>query len=260
MKPLNIAHRGASIHALENSREAFEKAVDVGADMIELDIQLTSDGVPIVLHDASLDRTTTGHGPLAPLSLADLREVQLINGESIPTLDEVLSLFKGRIQFDLEVKAAGAISEVVKLVKDHGMEDDVLVTSFHPDAIAYVNGQDTPMRNALLIGQPTLNLGVRLNEAFPFFWLRKARTKGISIHYSVLPERLLGWLRKWHYDIYIWTVDARPIMEKYYASYIDGIITNRPDVMAALIEERGECEDGEQVAPVVDEAPDPGEG
>jgi glycerophosphoryl diester phosphodiesterase len=117
--PLCIAHRGASASAPENTLAAFTRAFDEGADWIECDVRLTADGAPVVLHDATLDRTTDGRGPVARRSLADVRRLdagswfaQRFRGERVPTLAETLECARGRGGVNVELKCEGNAGRV----------------------------------------------------------------------------------------------------------------------------------------------------
>jgi glycerophosphoryl diester phosphodiesterase len=104
---LNVAHRGASAHAPENTLLAFERAIELGADMSELDLHLSRDGALVVMHDASVDHTTDGHGAIRDLSLAELKRLDAGQGQRVPTLPEVIDLVRGRSGLYLELKAQG---------------------------------------------------------------------------------------------------------------------------------------------------------
>ena len=104
---LNVAHRGASAHAPENTLLAFERAIELGADMSELDLHLSRDGALVVMHDASVDHTTDGHGAIRDLSLAELKRLDAGQGQRVPTLPEVIDLVRGRSGVYPELKAQG---------------------------------------------------------------------------------------------------------------------------------------------------------
>lgn len=110
---LIYGHRGASGVEPENSLTAFERAVADGADGVELDVRATADGVPVVLHDRGLERTTSGRGPVDGLTMAQLRTVAAGDGRPVPTLSAVLDVLAGRLELDLEIKQVGIEGEVL---------------------------------------------------------------------------------------------------------------------------------------------------
>ena len=127
--PVFVAHRGASDRALENSLSAFSTAVSDGADMIEFDVRLTSDGVPLVFHDGRTGRTAKANLEVAGTPAARLREAHLKNGEPIPTLAEVLDLVRGRVPLNVESKAPGGVAAAAKALADARYGGAILFSS-----------------------------------------------------------------------------------------------------------------------------------
>ena len=144
---LNIAHRGASEYAPENTFAAFDKALDMGVNHVELDVHFSRDGHIVVIHDDTLDRTTDGSGPVAGLTLSELRKLDAGSwfgaeyaGERIRSLAELFERYKGRLHFHIEIKARPALdtgaraeglaSRVADLVRAYGLTGDVTITSF----------------------------------------------------------------------------------------------------------------------------------
>ncbi|MBM4166751.1 MAG: hypothetical protein FJ218_07555 [Ignavibacteria bacterium] len=144
VRPLVAAHRGCSDTFPENTLVAFRRAIEVGIDMIELDIQCSSDGKVIVFHDHRINRTTNGRGKISTFTLRELQNFDVgswfhpqFSNEIIPTLRDVLKICQGRIKLIIEVKSYGndakynfIVEKSIKLVKEFGMENDVLFTSF----------------------------------------------------------------------------------------------------------------------------------
>ena len=151
MAPLVIAHRGDSAHRPENTLASFESALTLGAEFLELDVQLCRDGHAVVLHDGSLERTTDGHGAVGQASLAELKQLSAgyaqrfgasFAAERIPTLSEVLVLARGRARVMIEVKKESVSEQgqaleakVVEVVRDLGMTGDVVLISFERRAL-----------------------------------------------------------------------------------------------------------------------------
>lgn len=134
---LNIAHRGASGYAPENTRAAFERAIEMGANAIETDVRLTIDGELVLMHDATVTRTTNGHGPVADHTLAELRALDAGGwfgeehaGERVVTLDELVREFVPRIPVVLEIKDVDATAPVIDAIAEAGISERVQVTSF----------------------------------------------------------------------------------------------------------------------------------
>jgi glycerophosphoryl diester phosphodiesterase len=162
--PLVVAHRGASATNPENTLEAFEAAIAAGAGAIEFDVRLTADGAPVVMHDATVDRTTDGRGPVRSLSLAEIAALRIRAGEGVthvPTLRETLEFVSGRIGIDVEIKNIpgepdfdGQGQPVVEAVIDTltavGFTSPVMVTSFNPWSVAWAREREPQLVTGLL--------------------------------------------------------------------------------------------------------------
>ncbi|MFN8516446.1 MAG: glycerophosphodiester phosphodiesterase family protein [Chloroflexia bacterium] len=137
-----IAHRGASGYAPENTRVAFERAIAMGADAIETDVQLTADGALVLFHDTTVERNSNGRGPLADYTLAELRLLDLggwyapeFAGERVLTVAELLDEFVERIPLVLELKDPRAAAPLVAILSERRLLDRVQVTSFYWTAL-----------------------------------------------------------------------------------------------------------------------------
>ena len=128
-RPVFVAHRGASDLALENSPSAFALAASGGADMIEFDVRLSSDGVPVVFHDGHTGRTSKENLAVARTPAARLRTVRLKNGENLPFLADVLEIVGGKVPINIESKAPGGIASAAKALSKAGYGGELLLSS-----------------------------------------------------------------------------------------------------------------------------------
>ncbi|HWS15793.1 MAG TPA: glycerophosphodiester phosphodiesterase [Candidatus Methylomirabilis sp.] len=128
-RPVFVAHRGASDRALENSPAAFALAVSDGADMIEFDVRLSSDGVPVVFHDGRTGRTAKENLAVARTTAARLRTVRLKNGEALPFLSDVLEIVRGKVPINIESKVPGGLREAAKTLSGARYTGGVLLSS-----------------------------------------------------------------------------------------------------------------------------------
>lgn len=133
-------HRGAPAEFPENTLKSFQRALDVGAAGIELDVHLSADRVPVVIHDETVDRTTNGRGAVADLTVDQLRKLDAGQGEYVPTLAEVLELVGDRVHVDIEVKANAAGEAVLEEIR--GRNTRWLISSFDWDVLRYVRSVD----------------------------------------------------------------------------------------------------------------------
>ena len=145
------AHRGASIELPENTLAAFSKAMEYGVHGIELDVHLSRDGEAVVIHDESVDRTTNGSGQVSELTLAEMQSLDAGDGESIPTLAQVLALVSGRLHVDIEVKAAAAADQVLAEVARH-KDLTFAISSFNHDVLRHVRRVDASVELWPLVG------------------------------------------------------------------------------------------------------------
>lgn len=151
-KPLVVAHRGASTEQPENTIEAFEAAIEAGADAVEFDVRLSADGVAVVMHDPDVSRTTDGVGLVPELTLTDIRQLKIPlpggGAAGVPTLEEALECLAGRAAVDIEIKNLpgepgftpdheAVVEATLDALDATGFADPVLVSSFNPRSIAH---------------------------------------------------------------------------------------------------------------------------
>jgi len=239
-----IGHRGAAARAPENTLEAFAQALAAGADALELDVHVTADGTPVVHHDAAVDRTTSGVGAIAMLSLATLRELDAgarftpdggrsypfrDRGVRVPTLDDVLGAFPD-VPMIVEVKAPGAAAAVRAVLERHGAQGRCVVGAFDSASLAPFRGSPFALgatrRDAAWLLAATL-AGVRVTS-LPFRVLSAPpRYRGITLPLG----RFARVLRPLGGTVHVWTIDDPAAARALWAAGVQGIITNDPAVM-----------------------------
>ncbi|HID90399.1 TPA: glycerophosphodiester phosphodiesterase [Candidatus Bathyarchaeota archaeon] len=163
---LNIAHRGASAYEPENTLRAVRKALELNADMVEIDVRLSKDGRVMVIHDETVDRTTDGRGYVRDMTLEELRGLDAGKGERIPTLEEVMGLVKGRAGLLIDVKDPPPIErEIVRITEGYGMEGDVIIIVYafpRHTAVKRVKELNPGIRTDALFTAPPVNLRLAL--------------------------------------------------------------------------------------------------
>ena len=231
--PWIIAHRGASEEEPENTLRAFRRAAELGADMVELDLHLSRDGGPVVIHDARVDKTTDGVGEVRTLPLAALRQLDAGRGERIPTLQEVIDALRGRCRLYLELKAAGTPAVTVETVRRAGMVDDVIVGSFQPELVREVVARAPEIATSLLIRAgvedpvaPTLAAGAAYAH---LCWERWGTNPA-----ELLTPALLGRLRGAGLGIVLWHEERPEIIARLRGLPVDGVCGNRPELLRPL--------------------------
>ena len=239
-RPLILGHRGASAYAPENTLTAFQLALAQGADGLELDVTLSADGVPVVIHDDRVDRTTDGRGAVNDLPLSALKRLEAgyparfgrqFAGERIPTLSEVFAAVAPPAILNVELKhdhspGRRLAERVVALIHAHGMAKRVIISSFQFSGLRKVKALD-----------PELPVGLLYLSALVAPRLAKCLA-GTLPHEAHHPsyERLNADRIAWYYArgwrVNTWTVNEAADLTRLAAAGVDGLITNRPDVVA----------------------------
>jgi len=233
--PVIFAHRGASAHAPENTLAAFELAHQQGADGIELDVKLSADGIPVVIHDATVDRTTNGSGRVSNLKLVTLQKVDAGEGQQIPTLDEVFASIGGQLLINIELTNYKSpndqlVEKVVELVEKHGLFESILFSSFFSKNLKRAASL-LPQTPRALLALPGL-LG---------WW---ARTCGFrfgdyqALHpiYKNTTPKLIERVHRMGRRVHVWTVNTADEMRQLARWGVDGIITDDPQLAVEIFE------------------------
>jgi glycerophosphoryl diester phosphodiesterase len=253
-RPLNLAHRGASAHAPENTLAAFRLAAELGADGLELDAKLSRDGVAVVMHDATVDRTTDGAGRVSDMTLAELKRLDAgskfgpqFASEPVPTLDEVLDAVGERLIVNVELtnyasRGDGLERKVIDLIARRGLVDRMMVSSFDPMSLRRVKRAAPPIVCGLLYSpdQP-----IHLRRA----WLARL-IPGLEArhpHHSMID---LAFVRRCHargQRVNTWTVNEEADMRRMIAAGVNAVMTDRPDVMHRMLNEHLHCTERSEV-------------
>lgn len=232
---LIIAHRGASGYAPENTMKAFQAALDMKADGMELDLHLTKDGEVVICHDDDVKRTTNGQGLIKNLTLEQLRRLDAGSwygepfcGAAIPTLQEFMTFAAGTsMLINLEIKNLpyyhkGIEESVIRSVHEHDMLDRVVISSFDHYALA---------ETARL--EPSMKLGVLFSTRIiePWDYVRRLPFAVYSLHpdYSFVDEAYIRQCHEHGYKVYPYTVNNEKWAEPLAKAGLDGVITNYPD-------------------------------
>ena len=240
---IRFAHRGASGYEPENTLSAFRKAIEMNADYIELDIQSTKDEEIIVMHDTTLNRTTTGTGKIKNLTLKEIKKFRIQqNNEEIPTLQQVIDITKNKIKLNIEIKDKISALMVAEIIRKNKIETKVLVSSNYVTPLLLVKQKTKGIKTALIYKAMeqkwrTAIFVVYALSLWPFISyqiIRKAKKANADfihpIHY-LATKRFLRQARKNGFKVNIWTVNTKKLAKKYAARKVDGIMSNYPDMI-----------------------------
>jgi len=219
-KVLRIGHRGACGHAPENTLASIEKAISIGCDFTEVDVQRTADESLILLHDERVDRTTNGKGAAAEMTLADIRKLDAGGGQVIPTLEEALATAGGRIGLILELKAEGLAYDVCGIVRASGFPGEIIYASFLHDELQHVRRADPDAR--------TLVLFKRLSKD-PAAEATRLQATHVGLRFDTATLPLVKALHKARLRVFVYTVNRPADIARMRALGVDGIVSSHPD-------------------------------
>jgi glycerophosphoryl diester phosphodiesterase len=217
-------HRGNPAEHPENTMDSFRSAIELGCDMVECDVHLTTDGELAVIHDHTLERTTNGTGIVGAQTLAELRLLDAGNGQPVPLLEEILELVRDRVGLVIETKQnpipyPGLEEKLVATLREHGMLDRTTVISFHHGCIR---------RLKELV--PEIDAGIidASRPIDPVGMLRAARADLFSCYWGTLEPSMVAEIREAGAAVGVWTVDDDLALMWMRACRPDSVFSNRP--------------------------------
>jgi glycerophosphoryl diester phosphodiesterase len=233
LRPLAIGHRGAAAHMPENTLPSFERALELGADALEFDVALSRDGVPVVIHDDTLDRTTNGRGAVDAFTFEQLARLDagLWKGVAthLPSLAEVLEAFAGRTLLNLEIKSSPRRAELVEAcsqaVDSSGAFASVVFSSFDHDALRLLRHLRPEARIAVL--SETLGLQRAMTCA--------AELGAENLHppFLLVDRTLVERAHAEGLQVWTWTVNEADAIARAVAVGVDGIFSDFPERVVA---------------------------
>lgn len=253
---LNIAHRGGRVEAPEATIEAFHSAVKIGVDALEMDLHGTLDGAVVVIHDASVDRTTNGTGLVEDLTLEEIQELDAGyeftrdrgetypfrgQGVRIPTFEEVLETFPDQFM-NVEIKSEGPsiITQVVDALEQYEMMDKVLIASFDPTIIADFRAAAPDVLTAFSLDEGVAFFGLTPEQEAtyepPAEFLQVPPTFGEIV---VLTPEFIARARRFDLKIHVWDVSGAEQMNEIIDLGVDGLIVDDPETLENILQERG---------------------
>ena len=227
-----IAHRGFSSAAPENTLIAFQKAIECNADYFELDVHKTKNDSIVVIHDSSLNRTSSNdiEGSIAEMNYSDLATLTVgypkkfgdkYENEKIPTLSEALELAKGKIKVCIEIKAYGTEKEILEIVTDLGVKNDVIIFSFSYPILAKIRQLDQDIPILYLINKA---------DELTLDYAKIINSNAIGVGYeTTVTKEYLNFAHNNDIEVWKWTVNDEDEMQQLIDIELDGLITDFPD-------------------------------
>jgi glycerophosphoryl diester phosphodiesterase len=241
--PVVIGHRGASLHAPENTLSAFKLALEEGAGAVELDVRLTADRQVVVMHDERVDRTTDGRGLVHDLRLADLQGLIMKNsfgghypGEHVPTLEQVFESVGRQIHMNLELKNYTTpwddlVPRVAELVRKHKIQGQVLFSSFLPHNLRGCRRLLPDVPCALLAFPGRMGWPAR-----SFGWQKDF--DALNPHFRDTSARMIARVHARGKLLQVWTVDQAEDIKRLFGLGVDGLITDDPELALRILGSR----------------------
>jgi len=220
---LRIGHRGAAGHAPENTLAAIQKGIALGVDFVEIDVRCTADGVLVVLHDATVNRTTDGKGRVDRLFLRDIAKLNAGNGEHIPTLEEVLKIAAGKAGLMLELKAEGVAQQTVESVREAGFKGPVIYASFVHKELTHVRAADPEASIMVLFGglsRVSVARAIQYGSSY------------VGLRHDKATRTLVDSFHRADLLVFVYTANTPRDIQHVLSLDVDGVISNFPDRIA----------------------------
>jgi glycerophosphoryl diester phosphodiesterase len=218
---LRIGHRGARAYEPENTLRSYKKALEIGVNAVELDVRKTKDNQLVVIHDADVKRTTNGKGLVSELTLKQIKEFSTEKGEKIPTLKEALDFLDKKVKILIELKEEGVEEKALSAVREKGLQKNVVIVSFIEDALRKVRELDKEVETGLIYAKHKnpVKAALELKAQYLVAFYRFTHTANVQkAHENGL-------------KVIVWTVNKPEEVAEYLKKGVDGIASDKPDIL-----------------------------
>ncbi|MCK5833318.1 hypothetical protein KAH81_06565 [bacterium] len=218
---LSIGHRGAAGHELENSMVSFQKAIELGSDMIEFDVRITKNGIPIIMHDRTLRRVTGRNGFVRAMSYENIKNIPLVNGENIPTLAEVCSFISEyNIKAYIEAKVRDRKGIIIGQALENMNTEDFYIGSFDRIYLELIKKTYPEVKTIAITNQSGDSI-VNI--------IKTGIEDCLSIEYGSINLDIIQLAHSYNKEIFVWTVDDIEEIDRMKSFGVDGIVSDYPD-------------------------------
>jgi glycerophosphoryl diester phosphodiesterase len=218
---IKVGHRGAREYEPENTLRSFKKAMELGVDAVELDVRKTKDHEIVVIHDADIKRTTNGSGLASDLTLQQIKSFSAEKNEKIPTLAEALDFIDKKARVFIELKETGFEEQVLSIVKKKGLVKNVVIVSFHEDALRKVRELDPEIETGLIYAKHKnpLKAALELKAQWLLAFYKFTHTANVQkAHENGL-------------KVLVWTVNTPEEVVEMKKKGVDAIASDKPDIL-----------------------------
>lgn len=218
---LKIGHRGARAYEPENTLSSFRRALELGVDAVELDVRKTFDNKLVVIHNANVNKTTNGSGEVNELTLEEIQGFIIEKNEHVPTLEEVLDTVANRVKVLVELKETGTEEQVVNLIRRKQLAENVILISFHEDILRKVRELSDELKTGLIYvrHKNPIQAALDLNAKYLLPLYRFTHSANVKkAHEAGL-------------KVIVWTINKKEEVEEYKKKGVDGIASDKPDIL-----------------------------
>lgn len=218
---LKIGHRGARAYEPENTLSSFRRALELGVDAVELDVRKTFDNKLVVIHNANVNKTTNGSGEVNELTLEEIKGFVIEKNEHVPTLEEVLDTVANRVKVLVELKETGTEEQVVNLIRRKQLAENVILISFHEDILRKVRELSDELKTGLIYvrHKNPIQAALDLNAKYLLPLYRFTHSANVKkAHEAGL-------------KVIVWTINKKEEVEEYKKKGVDGIASDKPDIL-----------------------------
>jgi len=225
---LVISHKGAGEYAPENTLKAIQKAIDLGAEFVEFDIHKTKDNKIVLIHDADTYKTTGKHGIIKNMTLSEIKKLDAGEGEKIPTLQEVITVAKNKINLQIEIKAEGLINNLVQLLHQENLIESSIISSFSLSELIKLRKKEPKLRIGYLLPEKMQNVRFIKRNILK---ATKNHFYAIHPHFSIVSKEIVEYSQNNNLTVNVWTVNDEKTMKKLINLGVNGIITDEIEVL-----------------------------
>lgn len=223
-----MGHRGAAALEPENTLLSIGRAIEIGVDAVEIDVRLSKDKTLVVIHDATLDRTTNGTGPVSSHELHEIKELDAGKGETIPTLQEVLDVMDSSVTLVIELKEAGTERLVVELIEKNKFVENVYVISFWHELVRAAKNMNNRLRTGVLL------VGCPVDPCVA----THASADALVMRYNFVNRQFVELAHGEGLKVFVWNIDDAHWLPTYAEMGVDGIGSNDPRVLVEYFRQR----------------------
>lgn len=222
---LRIAHRGASKYKLENFKNAFVKAIELGIEVVEFDVQFAKDNEIIIMHDDDIKRTTNSKGLVKDLTLKELKKVRNSNDEQILTLEDGIDILKNKCICKIDIKKKGMEDAVIRQIKKNNIEESTIITSGTPHIVKKIKDLCPKIKTEMggfskgESAEQIINLAKKVNADI------------IGVHTDMITERLVNDAHSNNLEVHAWPAEDKKTIKKLKDMNVDGITSSCPDLI-----------------------------